>query len=499
MDHRHVTGRRILYHRIGRVAIPVLTGLMVLSAQSSCNACLFNWLFGKKQTQTAYYATTAAATAPATTTAASPQQGCCGTGYCEQTVLRYSPQVAYRTVWQPVPVTTYKRTVSYNPTTGLPITCTQPCTSYTYQARRVPYTTYRPYYATEPVTMPGNCPTSAAPATSSVVTQSPASCGCAAGSTSGSSDVPYYSTPSASASAPSTSTPPGATPWTRVQPGEGASPYSVPSPSPATGDPADQRPRIRPEIEPDLGSSSIQRAPVSTERTASTSDSVTSRIDRFYRHSGVSPSAKPSSSSSREDSRWRSDSSSGESGFDSFNAPSNQREASSFNGASSDASRSSTPGGIRPLPNLDFDSRDRVPNPRLLNDEPQDRTASFIQPIPTRWNSNRINWERRVSYQVSSQERSRSEDSIRRLETRRFESGDRAVDSSWTLVGGEDERSRMPRRSPNNTDRARVERATAASVEHRSGDSQLFRFDSETNQGRPATSNGWRSIAGQSR
>lgn len=497
MNQRHVTGRRILNDRICRVVIPGLAALLVLSVQSDCSACLFNWLFGKKQTQTAYYATTAAATAPTTTTAASPQQGCCGTGYCEQTVLRYSPQVAYRTVWQPVPVTTYKRTVSYNPTTGLPITCTQPCTTYTYQARRVPYTTYRPYYATEPVTIPGNCPTSASPAASPVVTQSPASCGCATGATPGASDVPYYSTPSATT--PSTSTPSGATPWTRVQPGEGASPYSVPSPTPATGDPADERPRIRPEIEPDLGSSSIQRAPVANDRTALSSDSVTSRIDRFYRHSGVSPSAKSSSSLSREDSRWRSDSVSDESGFDSFNAPSNQRDASSINEAASDASRSSRPGSIRPLPNLDFDSRDRVPNPRLLNDAPQDRTASFIQPIPTRWNSNRINWERRVSYQASSQERSRTDDSIRRLETRRFESSDRSVNSGWTLVGRDDDRNRVPRRSRSTANRTSVGRSDEPRVNLGASDTQLYRFNSESNESRPATSNGWRSMAGQSR
>lgn len=81
---------------------------------------LFDWLF-RRQPQTV-----------ATTAGYAPAPGSsCGQGYCEQTVLQYVPQVAYRTVWEAVPVTTYRRTVSYNPANGLPMTCTQPCTSYT--------------------------------------------------------------------------------------------------------------------------------------------------------------------------------------------------------------------------------------------------------------------------------------------------------------------------------------------------------------------------------
>lgn len=75
----------------------------------------------------------------------------CQAGWCQQTVLRYVPQIAYRTAYQPVPVTTYKTSTSINPANGLPRTCTRPCTSYSYQARRVPYTTYRPVYTTVPV------------------------------------------------------------------------------------------------------------------------------------------------------------------------------------------------------------------------------------------------------------------------------------------------------------------------------------------------------------
>ena len=82
-----------------------------------------------------------------------PQTGCAG-GWCQQTVVRWIPQTAFRTAYQQVPVTTYKTSTTINPANGLPLTCTRPCTSYTTQARRVPYTTYRPIYTTVPVSDP---------------------------------------------------------------------------------------------------------------------------------------------------------------------------------------------------------------------------------------------------------------------------------------------------------------------------------------------------------
>lgn len=91
-------------------------------------------------------------------------QGSCGPGWCQQTVVKYIPQIAYRTAYQPVPVTTYKTSTSINPANGLPRTCTRPCTSYSYQARRVPYTTYRPVYTTVPVSDTMGGQTAGAPA-----------------------------------------------------------------------------------------------------------------------------------------------------------------------------------------------------------------------------------------------------------------------------------------------------------------------------------------------
>jgi len=88
---------------------------------------------------------------PNATTAGYAPQGGCSSGWCQQTVVKYVPQVAYRTVNQPVPVTTYKTSTTINPANGLPLTCTRPCTTYTDQARRIPYTTYRPVYTTVPV------------------------------------------------------------------------------------------------------------------------------------------------------------------------------------------------------------------------------------------------------------------------------------------------------------------------------------------------------------
>ena len=117
---------------------------------------LLDWLFPKRKQQVTYYAP-AGSTAPVAgyagdsavkpggTHAALPT-GSCGAGTCYETVLRYLPQTSYRTVWAPVPVTQYRTTTSTNPNTGLPITCSRPCTSYTWQARRVPYTAYRPVY-----------------------------------------------------------------------------------------------------------------------------------------------------------------------------------------------------------------------------------------------------------------------------------------------------------------------------------------------------------------
>lgn len=88
---------------------------------------------------------------------------------CSRTVVNYVPYTAYRTSWEQVPVTQYKPVTSSDPCTGCSVTCMKPCTSYVWQAKQVPYTTYRACYRTENYTVPvtyvtndcatGNCAT----------------------------------------------------------------------------------------------------------------------------------------------------------------------------------------------------------------------------------------------------------------------------------------------------------------------------------------------------
>ena len=137
----------------GRRNVAVLTLMAIGSWSASVSECqagpLFDRLFKRNQNNAA-----AAAYPPSQATAGYPPGASCGPGFCQQTVVQYVPQIAYQTAYQPVPVTTYRTTTSINPANGLPMTCTRPCTTYTYQARRVPYTSYRPVYTTVPVTDP---------------------------------------------------------------------------------------------------------------------------------------------------------------------------------------------------------------------------------------------------------------------------------------------------------------------------------------------------------
>ena len=290
-------------------AIPVPPPPASVRGQSSKRCCFSGCcLFGSKK-QPTYAATqppptaapalAAAATAPPTTACHS---GSCGPGWCQQTVVRYVPQIAYRTAYQPVPVTTYRTTTTINPQNGLPRTCTRPCTSYSYQARRVPYTTYRPVYTTVPVsdTVGGapatpagynagyagaqaggncaSCQTGAATGWQNAATGAPGyTPGNAAalpagptapGATGGPSATPWrrvepgaattgqppaaqgYGAPAAPAAAPQGygANPPGATPW---GPASNASPWGPASGAapPTSGQEADRRPALRPEYD----------------------------------------------------------------------------------------------------------------------------------------------------------------------------------------------------------------------------------------------------------
>ena len=353
------------------VVISALTATSLM-IPGEAKACFLDW-FRRREPTTSYYP-------PAT---AAPAGASCGAAYCEQTVLRYVPQVAYRTVWQPVPVTTYRRTVSYNPSSGLPMTCTQPCTSYTYQARRVPYTSFRPVYTQVPVTNGtsgcNSCQTTVAP---------PATA------------TPYYQSPAASQPAftpstgglPTTSDLPGASPWEPVQPAvpsPAATNGGYPAPPPTTTDPADDRPRIDPQA---ADFSSIQRVPstVANNRFSITPSNITplqsesssiSAADPFNRRiPNSAPSTSPAPPTSSAQSTWTS-------------------EPTEPNVTRSPPTTTNL--DIRPIPKINIQpSEAREPVPPVLN-QPRSNTA-LIRPIPTEWASNRIQWsEQQVSHNVS--------------------------------------------------------------------------------------------------
>jgi hypothetical protein len=387
-------------------------------------ACGLFDCFKRKQTPvTAYY--------PPTTTAPAAPGASCGPATCEQTVLRYVPQVAYRTVWQPVPVTTYRRTVSTNPATGLPITCTQPCTTYTYQARRVPYTTFRPVYATEPVvTAPAAtvAPTTIAPAPSSCsncAAASPAQPYYSSPATTPGYTAPSYTTPSYTApsytapsytapsytapSADGSATAPQATPWEPVDSGPTA-PSGGFEAGGGTGagssDPASQRPRISPSIDPNLNRGSSWQQPSGAPAAAAPANSsITSQgfpsstpAASGTQSRGTDPAMTPWTTVRPEVATPPSFPSSN---FNSDPAP------STTGGQWRTDSQQPSPYTVRPLPKVEPEApRATDPAadvPPLLND-PRDRTAIRpipAQPIPTRWASNRIEWpERTVGHEA---------------------------------------------------------------------------------------------------
>ncbi|HTN76817.1 MAG TPA: hypothetical protein VL096_16275 [Pirellulaceae bacterium] len=74
-------------------------------------------------------------------------------------VTNYVPP-NYQTTWVQVPVTTYRPVVSTDPITGLPINAVQPCTTYQWQARRVPMGMFGSLLpaAAPPVATPGAVP-----------------------------------------------------------------------------------------------------------------------------------------------------------------------------------------------------------------------------------------------------------------------------------------------------------------------------------------------------
>lgn len=120
------------------------------SCQPAAAGPLCDWLFGRHKAATPPLSYPAAATcAPACGTC---QTTCTQT--CQRVVVNYVPYTAYRTEWEQVPVTQYQQSTSTDPCTGCTVTCNRPCTTYTWQMKKVPYTTYRPCYRTETYSVP---------------------------------------------------------------------------------------------------------------------------------------------------------------------------------------------------------------------------------------------------------------------------------------------------------------------------------------------------------
>ena len=116
---------------------------MVWAAPSQAGP-LLDWLFNRNRC----YPQCQTYQPPAATCQTTCQQT------CSRVVVNYVPYTAYRTSWERIPVTTYRRTQSTDPCTGCTVTCNRPCTTYTYRMKQVPYTTHRPVYRTETYRVP---------------------------------------------------------------------------------------------------------------------------------------------------------------------------------------------------------------------------------------------------------------------------------------------------------------------------------------------------------
>jgi hypothetical protein len=137
----------------------------------------------------------------------------CAAPVYQQPVVQYMPSTQYRTRLLKVPVTYYRPVSTVDPATGVPVTYMAPCTSNTWQVRRVPHTTFSPVMSSVavvgasawPTMQPvdcGPCPTSM-PATtipasepyysppSNYVPGSPMPMGTSSGSTFGSEPADY--------------------------------------------------------------------------------------------------------------------------------------------------------------------------------------------------------------------------------------------------------------------------------------------------------------------
>ncbi len=196
-------------------------------------------------------------------------------GYGPGYLPRYIAVPSYETTWGQVPVTQYRPVTTVNPLTATPQVSLQPCTTYEWQARSVPYSAFRPirglfgstYYANPPAAV-------AVPTYSSAPYVAPAYGYTAPGyAYSLPSTVLPDATTSASTPAccPPTSTPssntlnyglgyPDQTPSTSNAPSAGFPDSGSTGPTaPLNSEPANQRPSLRGDLE--VAPSASIRAP----------------------------------------------------------------------------------------------------------------------------------------------------------------------------------------------------------------------------------------------
>jgi len=185
------------YTKILILAVGLALGLGAITTEAEASR-FSEWFFGPSAAQTTAYTPWTTAYPPAAPAAASHMNyvapsatyvapsvpwyerlrlpwlthtanypGSCAPTATRPMVVRYIPRTCYRTVWVSVPVTTYRPVNTCDPVTGCQVTCMRPCTSMTWQARRVPYTTFRAVYRpawlpalfAAPACGPAGCPT----------------------------------------------------------------------------------------------------------------------------------------------------------------------------------------------------------------------------------------------------------------------------------------------------------------------------------------------------
>ena len=127
--------------KVSIATIGVALGMGTVPAPSDAGLC--DWLLGRSEQPVSVNRPVLAQ--PYCPTAAAPVAPC-APQMSQQTVVRYVPQTCFRSRWVRVPVTVYIPANSVDPRTGRAVLCMRPCTTYTWQVRRVPYVAFRPVH-----------------------------------------------------------------------------------------------------------------------------------------------------------------------------------------------------------------------------------------------------------------------------------------------------------------------------------------------------------------